>query len=279
MKLFKEIPQDRYNDVEWVLNWLKENPKEIGDEDVKPIKYFHCFWITPLTELQKITLKSLLDTNPDITIMFWTPDVFKFQTNFYHKRIQYKSLDRNEFYKASASPKSLDIIYSKYAVHDLGYVSDIVRFVVLNIYGGIWCDLDILFLRDLNDIKINRYMSQWGTDMMGNAAILRLEQGHDLIDKIVNACPHAPFYPGFTFKGKVITPSFLVSNDLDVTMFPSTFFDILWRPGHSFEEAFTQGFELPDNIFCYHWHNRFNDTPHVNSVLGKAKAKYSTWKS
>jgi len=156
--------------------------------------------------------------------------------------------------------------------HKLAYASDIIRFVVLYIYGGVWFDMDVLFLRDLNSIKINRYTSQWGTDMCGNAAILRLEKGHSLIKEVVNRY-RKPFYPTSTFQ---------VDNDLSLTMLPSTFFDILWRGRDAIpkdinfielEDFFKKGDKkiTMENIFpscyAYHWHNRWNDLIEENSPI------------
>lgn len=272
MKLLKEIPKEKYNDVQWVLDWLKHN-SSFGDENPDPIEYFHCFWKGKISDLHLMSLDSLHKTHPNSKIILWTTNALEAQGSYswikikklLKDKIELIEVNKNHFDNANAS-----ILYSKYSMltmndpnptrynHNIAYASDIIRFVVLYIYGGIWFDLDVYFLKDFNSIKLNRYVSQWGTDMCGNAAILRLEKGHDLIQKVVGKYER-PFYPTSTFK---------LENDLDLTILPSTLFDILWR-GVNFipdniqfkdlDEFFiVEELKLPNEIYAYHWHNRWN---------------------
>jgi len=269
MKLLNNISLEKYNDVDWILNWLKENPI-IGNENLNPIEYFHCFWKGQLSDLHLLCLQSLVKTHPDSKIIMWTPNLFELSgSNSFIKikkslknNIEFNEVDKNLFNNADA-----EYFYSKYLLlcnqlnqSSLAYASDIIRFVILQVYGGVWFDLDVLFLRNLNDIKIKRYVSQWGTDKCGNAAIMRLEKSHNLLKQIYKKFEQ-PCYPTTTFK---------LENDLDITIIPSTFFDILWRPLNqipnylqfkSLDDFFEiQDLKLPNEIFAYHWHNRWNKT-------------------
>lgn len=85
---------------------------------------------------------------------------------------------------------------------------------------------------------------------------MRLEKGHNLIKYILKKYQR-PFYPTTTFK---------LENELDITILPSTFFDILWRPEDQipniqfkhFDDFFEQTeLNLPKEIYAYHWHNRW----------------------
>lgn len=272
MKLLEKISKEKYNDVNFILNFIKNNEK-ISNEKTEVIRYFHCFWKGKLSDLHYMSLKSLINTHPNVTIILWTPDLFELQSTYswikikklLKEKIQVYQINKNHFIEANA-----ERLYSKYSIltinkpdikrynAEIAYASDIVRFVVLYIYGGVWFDLDILFLRNFDSIKINRYVSQWGTDMCGNAAILRLEKGHDLIDKVINKY-EKPFYPTTTFK---------LENTLDLTILPSTFFDILWRPQdqipnnlqfNNLDDFFhISEWKMPKELYAYHWHNRWN---------------------
>lgn len=270
MKLLPEIPIERYNDVPFVLEYLRNNP-QIGNEDVEPIQYFHCFWAGSISDLHLMCLESLNETHPNCTVLFWTPNAWEVQGSFSWIKIKRLFKDRiklqevtYEHFKEANFPS----FFSQYSIltqikttdsykHNLAYASDIIRFVVLYLYGGVWFDMDILFLKNFDCIKMKRFVSQWGTDPCGNAAILKLEKGHDLIQKLKNY--PKPFYP---------TTSFRLENDIDLTIIPSTFFDIHWQTPtdlisfKTWDEFFQQEeLNLPKQIYAYHWHNRWEKTP------------------
>lgn len=271
MKLFTEIPREKYNDVQWILDWLKENP-EIGNENVEPIKYFHCFWKGQLSDLHLMCLDSLYKVHPNANVILWVSDFSQIQESYIRiqkslkNKIEICQINKDHFKKAN-----IEKLYSEYmgCVSDnsdqggLAYASDIVRFIVLYIYGGLYFDMDVYFLRNFDSIKLKRYVAQWGTDMCGNSAIMRLEKGHDLIDKIIDKY-NGPFYP---------TSSLRLDNDLDLIILPSTFFDILWRPKDQIPSHLQfndcndffkiKELNLPEEIHAYHWHNRWNNPPPI----------------
>ena len=270
MNLLPEIPKERYNDTQWVLDWLKENPI-IGHADTSPIEYFHCFWRGPISDLHLMSLHSLDKFHPNSKIIFWTTNIIDIEKcevwikikNLLKERIELKVLLEIDFNESGASS-----LYSTYKSattnmpgkskdnEGLAYISDIVRFIVLYLYGGVWFDMDVLFLRNLDSIKLKRFVSQWGTDECGNAAILKLEKGHNLNTKIILSF-EKPFHPLTSLKE---------NNDLDLTILPSTLFDILWRPKsqipnlqfNDLDDFFKlEKFDLPKEIYSYHWHNRW----------------------
>jgi hypothetical protein len=275
MKLLPNISSKQYNDVEWVLKYLQDNPV-IGDENVEPIENFHCFWKGVINDLHAVSLDSLFNTHPNAQVYLWVTDKFESSGSMswinlkrkYKHRVKMVEITVDDFKDANC-----EVLFSNYKIltsgnpnlaqynHDVAYASDIVRFVALYLHGGVWFDLDVLFLRSFDSIHLKRFVSQWGTGDCGNAAVLKLEKGHDLIDKILRKYTK-PFYPTTTFK---------LENDLDLTILPSTFFDILWRPVEqipehiqfkTFDDFFKQTeLNLPKEIYAYHWHNRWNNKP------------------
>jgi len=274
MKLLQDIHKEDYNDVQKILNYLFVT-REWGNEGVEPIKYFHCFWKGDLSDLHLMSLKSLHETHPNAKVILWTLDAFEIQGTLSWIKIKRLLQDKIEVIQVTGEhfkQAEASVLYSQFVMltsanpthisynHDIAYASDIIRFIVLYIYGGVWFDMDIMFLQNFDTIKIQRYTSQWGTDWCGNAAIMRLEKGHSLIKDILGKYPR-PFYPTTTFK---------LENDLDITMLPSTFFDILWRPADHIPETlqfktFDEFFELEEDLdmpgYAYHWHNRWNKKP------------------
>jgi hypothetical protein len=269
MKLLESIQQGQYNNVDYVLNYLADNPI-VGKEDVPPIDYFHCFWVGSLSDLHLMSLHSVVKHHPNVKIILWTTNIFELISSMsaisikkeFKNVLEIIEIDKNLFNNANA-----EIMYSTFSMlvssntqSSLAYASDIIRFIVLEVYGGIWFDLDMIFFRSLDTIKIKRYVSQWGTDECGNACLMRLEKNHALIKEIYKKY-YQPFYPTTTFK---------INNDLDITILPSVFFDILWRksediPEHlcikTFEDFFTvKELNLPSQLYAYHWHNRWSNS-------------------
>ena len=275
MKLLKDIPIESYNDVDYVLDYIKSHPI-VENEDVKPIEVFHCFWKGTITDLHLMCLTSLYDFHPHCTVIFWCVNPMEIQSSYSWVKIKRLFKDKIVLQQVSSTDfrdAGMDLFFPKYTVltSNLGnpafnpdnpqyntgvaYASDIVRFAALYIYGGVWFDLDVLFLRNLDSIKLKRFVSQWGTDRCGNGALLKLEKGHDLV-KALSKIP-IPFYP---------KSSFQLENDIDLTILPATFFDILWQDNlenlqfqkhidfFSLEE-----FDLPKEIYTYHWHNGWNN--------------------
>ena len=215
-----------------------------------------------------MSLKSLIEIHPNCQIILWTPNLFELNGSLSSVKIKKHLKDHltiKEADKKLFSDAEADYMYSQYMLllhienqSSLAYASDIIRFIILQVYGGVWFDLDVLFLRDFNTIKINNYVSQWGTDTCGNAAIMRLPKHHNLLKNIYKSYEQ-PCYP---------TTTFVLENDLNITIMPSTFFDILWRPQEqipkelqfkTFDDFFIQEkLNLPKQIYAYHWHNHWH---------------------
>ena len=275
MKLLSNIPKEKYNNVSYCLDYLNNNSIIGSEENNNDSNIFHCFWKGHLNELHKLCIESIFRTQKVEKIILWCHDNFEIMMSpITLKGVEIRQFNRDEFEKMNVKKSIKDGMFSRYNslvslpnikgpyAADLAYASDIFRFVVLHNYGGIYFDLDILFLRDFNEIKINKWVSQWGTEWCGNACVMKLPKNHDLIETIYNKY-QKPFYP---------TTTFILDNILDITILPSTFFDPLWRgpdaiPDDSrinfkeFDDFFETSIDLYNffkGTFAYHWHNRWN---------------------
>jgi hypothetical protein len=271
MRLLEGIPEEKYNDTEWVLDFLRRNPT-IGNEKVGKIELFHCYWAGELNDLHWLSLKSLKEVHPDINVILWGRDRNELENSRSWKKIKsiwgdkieiiefsYDHLNQSgseyywEFYKELSDYPSNNGLVSHFKFTS---ASDFGRIVFLNLYGGVWFDLDHYFLRPLDSIGIKRYCSQWGKDICGNISILRLEKDHNLIPQIFK-------------KDKELTTinpklNFKLESEIDITILPAVFFDIWWAlretdPNFDKEDFFqSQNPYIPKEVYTYHWHNRWN---------------------
>ena len=153
---------------------------------------------------------------------------------------------------------------------DLAHRSDIFRMLVLYNHGGLYFDLDILFLRDFSDlfrfVSSAEFCYQWSGESYTNSAILKLEKHSpitkQLLEKSLRKMNFRP-WKLFDFQDK----------DLDLLVLPSCFFDPLWlqndgrdcwasAPFQSFVDFFaSQNVKCSfrdffAGAFTYHWHNQ-----------------------
>ena len=75
-----------------------------------------------------------------------------------------------------------DVLLAKDHKHYLQ--SDLLRIIVLHKYGGVWADMDIIFLRDFVPLLGQEYMYMWGSEtdfarMGACATVLSLNKGSE----------------------------------------------------------------------------------------------------
>ena len=286
MKTFNEIPEEKYNDISYTLNYLKEN-KIIGDENPEYNGIFHVYWRGEISDKHIFTVKSILATQKVKKIYFWIEDKNRsyLSKGFgklmqFSKYIEIKVFDRSVIKQLEGDPKIIDKICSYFDMalfDDVRYRADIFRIVILSIYGGVYSDLDMFLLRDLSEIKLNRWCSKWEIFPKGDSAILKLEKNHKLFETIVKNSPNNKrcfwVFDAMDFK----------NDNLEVTSLPSNFFDVSWinknYQGDNFIlEDFHSFWKKTDykptmknflrGCFAYHWHNHWEVPELRNSIAG-----------
>jgi len=295
MKLLEDIPEEKYNDVEYVYNYLNTH-KIIGNEETDYNGIFHIHWRGPLDNDKVILqLKSVLATQQVEKIFFWiensmitfmSPGYIKL--NQFKKYVDIKIFDKSIIQQLPGDSNITEIIWSYYNRHhpDYRYKSDILRWCVLSIYGGVQIDADNLLLRDFTDIHIKNWSSKWPDKPYGECSCLKIEKGSLEYEEIYKNNPNDPncfimlkppywMLEAFNFK----------YTNLTHTVLPSTFFDIVFThsvTGSKMDILFTtfDEFFKPtdkditlDNFFkgCfdYHWHNHWQDPELKNSYAGR----------
>lgn len=226
---------------------------------------FFSYWIgNNLNEKHLISFKSFFVTQnlSNCTIHFYsTQDLSNHPIiKFFKGRIKMHVFDPiKEVENTPLKGISLDPII-RHALNP-ALESDFFRLLLLYKYGGVYFDLDILFLRDLSPILQYEFEYQWGTELnMINGAVMRLKRESPIAREHLEQLKKSPARYG----------SLCWANDLycrvkekfdDLVIFPGTFFNTEWQCGISSETFFKKGpysdlfFE---GAFAWHWHNKWN---------------------
>lgn len=176
--------------------------------------------------------------------------------------------------------------------------SDLVRFIILYIYGGIYIDADTIILRDLKEIYDIEYewAYRWSFHNYMNTAVLRLRKESEIAKYIIKKA----FDNKIKFHPKDITKYLRESkyiynknkNDTQTKflILPTALFDPLWNKHDGYDKKimYSPKFKNFDDVFkedknitltkkfnnflpgayTYHWHNHWNEIIHEYSWLG-----------
>lgn len=262
-----------------INNWNeKDNLQEIIDlatnmnDLYNKSVIFHCYWNGELNEKHLISIRSCYYFH-----------VFKNK----HKIILWLENNipnkYNEIISNYAEIKYFNLNnensnFKNYNIHnyDLSYYSDIVRYMLLYKYGGCWFDLDVLFLRSFDPLFYNYEneicVYQWEYQNYPNGAIyISLLPYSDKMKKNIEFIINRN--RGWGFQEANLTYDI---NELDLLVLPCSWFDINFifnsyninnynffintDKKYNFDNFFK-------GLFCYHWHNRWNEHVHENSIF------------
>ncbi len=275
------IDLDIKNNPELYVDYRKgiDFLKQINDEDYsypEEVTNFHVY-----TEFRNpkelLVLESYLATqNLEKTkLIIWSDyDIMD------HPGVQpYKHLNCLEFkiYDPYEEAKGTPVEgVGQLAAHDTKYYlkSDFLRILAGYKYGGVWIDMDIVFLRDFKPILDQEYMYQWGgeTDFGREGAcatVLSLFKNSEFATELLNELLRMPIIPDSTIWGKNMFAQ-LWRRYPEFTIFPSTFFNTEWLMSKvSVEDSieadkgmFKSPLKNPDwlflDAFAWHWHNSSN---------------------
>ncbi len=230
---------------------------------------FHCYWNGILNEKHLYSILSCYYFNKKHKIVLWlennTPNEYNCQIEKYAE-IKYFSLTDE---KKNAGVDNF--YYNK----TLSFYSDVVRYLLLYNYGGIWFDLDCFFLRNFDPLFYNFKneicVYQWENQYYPNGAIFislqpKCEKMKKIIDFIINRGW------GWGFQEASLTYDL----PLDILVLPCSWFDadFLSNPFFIGTVNFLKNTDKQytfDNFhkgsFCYHWHNEWNVPIEENSPI------------
>jgi hypothetical protein len=162
----------------------------------------------------------------------------------------------------------------------LSFYSDVVRYVLLYKYGGVWLDLDCFVLRSFDPL-FGRFENeicvyQWENQNYPNGAVyISLEAKSDKMKKNIQFIMTRN--RGWGFQEAHLTYDL----PLDLLVLPCSWFDASWitNPDNLTCDAFFKSappYTLDTffkGSFCYHWHNRWNYKVEKNSILDQLVQK------
>jgi hypothetical protein len=148
--------------------------------------------------------------------------------------------------------------------------SDLFRILITHKYGGIFSDMDVVYLRDFKPLLDQEFVYQWGgeTDFINQGAcatFLSTFKNSEFSTILMKELSEAPVLPDTTTWGKELLGK-VYSYYRNFTIFPSPFFNIEWQinlkhPGlaNIIEDGWFVKTEHSNKLFpesfAWHWHN------------------------
>ncbi|ORX93948.1 hypothetical protein K493DRAFT_315743 [Basidiobolus meristosporus CBS 931.73] len=273
---------------------------------------FHIYWKGPFTDKLSLTIKSFLYSQPlecsrlwvwmdswgskeDLETNEFSSPLLEFSSNVEFKQWSLEDEVKKSPDFANLSPK---------AVKTVAY-SDMVRFVVLNLYGGLYHDADVLFLRDYRPLYYapEAFAYQWSYTPKFNTAIFRMRANSTVSRWLVNrAIANGSFHPENInqYLSEWNNKFTEFPEKPELLMLPLALFDPLWLKNDDHQRGkkllpnlnkFTDAFdsakvegefdlllddEMPEREFenffpgawSYHWHNNWKTPIAKGSWMG-----------
>lgn len=151
--------------------------------------------------------------------------------------------------------------------------SDLFRILITNKYGGIFSDMDVIYLRDFLPILDQEFVYQWGseTNFSNNGAcatFLSTFKNSEFSNLLMSELIDSGIYLRSTIWGKDLIAK-VYRKFKEFTIFPGAFFDTEWQInvkykglGDSIESGWFIKNEfsniLFEEAFAWHWHNSSN---------------------
>jgi len=259
-----------YKDYEMCLEFLS-NIKDENYEYPSDVTLFHIY-TEVRTDKELECIKSFIATQnlEKCKLIIWSD--YDINDN---PRIQpYKEYLDLRLWDAKKEAKGtiLEGIPHLDAMDDKHYLqSDLLRILVLYKYGGVWVDMDIIFLRDFKPLLDQEYMYQWGGDIdFANqgacATVISGFKKSEFMTKLMQGVIDSRIVPETTIWGKDLFAS-LWKKWPNFTIFPSPFFNTEWlisKKDVKLSEDVENGWFINNGIgdkylfleaFAWHWHN------------------------
>ncbi|CAG8569847.1 12164_t:CDS:1 [Racocetra fulgida] len=207
-----------------------------------PSMLFHVFWQGNITDKLALLMKSFLYTQPleCSTLYVWLDNLNDTNLNdnkYIRPLLKYSpTLIEFKLWNMSELLSSSDV-YAGWQEPDYFLksvkLSDLVRFVVLHKYGGIYIDSDVLLVRDMRPLYYANFefSYRWSMKNEYNTAVLRLWKQSSSSEMVIRGAikNNMDFHP-FNIRKYLSTyenSSVQETNKL-IYMLPSALFDPLW---------------------------------------------------
>jgi len=290
MKRLKD--QRLYTDNNYAVNRLREGI-DLGVEgfDYRALNEkitCHCYWYGNVDRKQAFSIKSFLCTQNmrKCKIILWIDTKAGFD-NYYDNTyiapllplIEVRYYDPVKEIQGTPWQDQITLVDEQC---DLPKRSDAFRYLILYKYGGLYFDLDVMFLKDFSDLLNIEFCYTWEDYPYANSALLNLKCGGEMVNYLLEKS---------ILKKDVLPWTILRFDDAsleDLFVFPCAVFDPVWQgltledvPYYDFTDYFKpfgEGFinklkiqsyrQFFPGCYAYHWHNQWKSVEHTNSFFG-----------
>ena len=236
---------------------------------------FHCYWNGELNEKHLISVRSCYYFNVmghiNRKIILW---IESSKSGMYDLEFE-KYADVKHFDKSTQEAGTIMHNKKYYMNSALSYFSDVVRYILLLKYGGVWFDLDILFLRPMDPIlyKFGNAVCvfQWEHQNHPNGALyISIQPNSPNLQTVVQYIMQRD--KGWGFQEANLT----YDKPLPLLVLPCAWADPSWMK-NPYGIDFNSVFDKSDviwtfdnffpNVFCYHWHNQWKKPIQSTSII------------
>jgi hypothetical protein len=239
----------------------------------------HFFWKVPgvFGRKQLLPIKSAIATqNLNTTkIILWS-NVDLSDNEYLKPYLKYIDLKIWDLQVEAKNTILEDCQFLNNAEDGLRYLdSDIFRLLCLHKYGGFYCDMDMVLLRDLNPLTPYQFAYQWSasgveakikwaewdtTVLNVNNAIVNIHRGSKLSLDLLNTLKHTRPQSQSNCWGRDLLNRVIIGRD-DCVVFPCAWFNTEWlyvdKPILSFSASYEAKDKEFDGAFTWHWHNQW----------------------
>lgn len=155
--------------------------KKKGEKEMKKIpKILHLYWDkSPMSWLQTLTVESFHRYNPEWKIIVYVPDIpYRGEVKYvpdYIGKDYFDRIEKMEYVKIETFHISENPYFEN--LHDI-LRSDILRYRMLYLHGGVWSDFDVLYLKPMSHIlNINTHAGGNIEEMQGSVCFYKTTYG------------------------------------------------------------------------------------------------------
>jgi hypothetical protein len=239
----------------------------------------HVYWKGEFNFKQYISIKSFFYHHKNCHLSIWldiSDGYNSWEKNIYLKKLYTETNSEIRLYDPVVLSYQTSLQDQKYVSSSILPIrSDYARYLILFKYGGLYFDLDMIFLKSVSCLTFMEFVYQWSITQDGNNALMFIKKNSIVSKYILKKCKKL---------GKNMVNSRNIFQDEDINLktlinLPSQLFDPLWifndrkkwkRPNNMPIQTFNDFFTKPKkntffNSFTYHWHNRWSIEHHPGS--------------
>jgi hypothetical protein len=269
INITEENNQNLYYNVDDCIRYCNE----IKETEYSGFTYFHSYWNVglPFGRKQILLIKSYIATQnlKNTKFVLWS-NVDLSNNEFlkpYLKYVDFRIYDPIKESIGTVLENRNNILTANDSMN--WAAGDLFRILTLHNYGGVYCDGDVVLLRDFAPLLESEFLYKWGNERyMINGAVMRMfkksKLSCDLLSELIKSgiiVSSPSINWGCNLYQKVR------NYNTDWVIYPSGFFNSEWEDERYYRKnnrLIFEAFKRSDNIdlyngaFSWHWHNRWN---------------------